>query len=90
MKNGISKALIGLVIVGVVSYLAWGSTQQPPESPSGPTPQRSLQYLTTSTRTNNVNKYCSGRSRSTLATSSDKENAKSQRDQVDSELGIDG
>lgn len=89
MKSRYTKASLGLLVVLLVAYLSWDTTQGP-SSPSV-TPRLLQTYLTSSTRSANVGKYCKvGVDRNSIATAADYDSAKKNMDAVNTELGIKG
>lgn len=66
-KSSTLKAVVVLILVGLVTYSAWDSGQETAELKAR---LLTVTYQTNATRTNNVKKYCSaGVSRSQLASS---------------------
>jgi hypothetical protein len=90
MKNSSTwKGAAVLLLVGLVSYMAWDNTQEPLASTTSP--QRLLPYQTSATRSANIEKYCvNGVDRTSLVTTADVSTAATNRKAVDSSLGIDG
>lgn len=89
-KSSTLKGVAVLLLVGLVSFMTWDNSQETPTI--APSSERLLQtYLTSTTRTANVAKYCvNGVDRTSLATTADISTAQTNRQAVESKLGIDG
>lgn len=86
-KSSTLKAIAVLLLVGVVSFVAWDNQEQDVQA----SPRMLITYQTNSIRSANVQKYCPGSvDRTTLVTSSDLAAAKTNQNTVSSTLGIDG
>lgn len=88
-KSSTLKGAAVLLLVALVSFVAWDNNQQPL---TATTTERLLTtYQTSATRSANIEKYCvNGADRTSLVTSTDISTAESNRKAVDASLGIDG
>jgi hypothetical protein len=82
-----AKGLTVLLLVGLISFLAWDNTQE-----AVPVKARFLSgYQTSSTRTNNVQTNCPANlDRTTLVSSGDVSSAQNLMSNIHLQLGIDG
>jgi hypothetical protein len=88
-KSSTLKGTAVLLLVALVSFMAWDNNQDP--LPATTTERLLTAYLTSSTRSANIAKYCvNGVDRTSLVTTSDMSTAKTNRKAVDASLGIDG
>lgn len=88
-KSSTLKGAAVLLLVGLVSFMAWDNTQKPLSTNTSP--ERLLPYQTSATRSANIGKYCvNGVDRTSLVTTTDISTAKTNRKAVDSSLSIDG